>query len=1099
MGKHNAMTKLVSLLLVVVMLLLECGAALAADETVQYGRVNLDKVRFRKTCTTSDTGAWWCRLNTGWVVEIIGTDKAGSTDFYKVRCNIPDNIERNYTGYIMAEYVTPMTANEQILWLQNPVQPTGDLAYTSDGASVGIVVGTSVPAVTPTPTAAAATAEPVAPSTGNWGMVTDDDVFFRQAPGSEIYWEKLPQGWLLEILGDTTKNGVKWYKVQGGTPSNVSGSYTGYIHGDYFAPLNGEDTAATPTAAPQQTQTAATTAPTTAPTAAPAATMVPEGTTIGTINTNKVFFRKTASQNAGYWCYLYTGWQLQVIDTVEEGGQIKWYKVKGGTPSNPNRTYTGYIMAQYLTIGQLPDATQAPSATQTPSSGSDQGSGYALVTVSGTNVRESASAEGTSLTALATGVLVQILDTTTEGWVRIMYSGIVGYVPADSIRELTQSEYGQLTGATTAPTQVPTVAPTAAPQGVLGYIKLIKNGVNLRKTPNGSTLTPSSYDWLPIDLVLPYYANPVSAGGYEWIKTKYNGMDGFIRSDCYKIIQVIENPSATQQPSQDTPASGYIKLTKGGVNLRSEPNMGENSTVYGRNDKGTILPYYATTVNQYSGTTWYYVFSKVHNMYGYVSGEFAKECNAEGGDVTVTPTTPPSSGDDNTTPVTTGYAATSADKVYLRKNTSTSSDALDQIPLKGTVLKMWGNITTVGSVKWIPVTYNGQDGYVHGNYAYQLADWQVNEYQNSGVVPTPTPAPTAAPTGDSEYIVVTDDDVWVRSGAGKSYAPISSTSQADTGDVFKFTKTTTDSNGIKWYRIVYNSSTIAYIHGNYARVMTQVEYLQWLESQTVAPDATATPAPDVSITPPKEYRTLRLGSSGEDVETLQLALYAKGYLAESEITGEYLSSTVEAVKAFQKAEGITVDGVAGKVTQGRLYGQITGGNADGSSVSVTLYPVEYSDWDTGDIQKVWQKGETAIVTDVYTGISFRARRWSGYLHADVEPLTAADTAAICKIYGTETAQEISDRESQLQSWRRRPLWVTIDGRTFAASMYGVPHNYPAGDTISENNYSGQFCIHFVNSRVHKSESIDWDSAKNGYFGHQSAIKYAYEHAISGTK
>ena len=158
-----------------------------------------------------------------------------------------------------------------------------------------------------------------------------------------------------------------------------------------------------------------------------------------------------------------------------------------------------------------------------------------------------------------------------------------------------------------------------------------------------------------------------------------------------------------------------------------------------------------------------------------------------------------------------------------------------------------------------------------------------------------------------------------------------------------------------------------------------------------------------------------------------------------------------------------------------------------------------SDWTSGDIQRVWAKGETAVVTDVYTGISFVARRWSGYLHADVEPLTAKDTAAMCKIYGVSTAQEIEDRTNELQTWRRRPLWVTIDGRTFAASMYGVPHNYPAGDTIADNAYNGQFCIHFVNSKVHKSEKVDVDSAANGYFGHQSAIKYAYKHAISGTK
>ena len=96
------------------------------------------------------------------------------------------------------------------------------------------------------------------------------------------------------------------------------------------------------------------------------------------------------------------------------------------------------------------------------------------------------------------------------------------------------------------------------------------------------------------------------------------------------------------------------------------------------------------------------------------------------------------------------------------------------------------------------------------------------------------------------------------------------------------------------------------------------------------------------------------------------------------------------------------------------------------------------------------------------------------------------------------AQEISDREQELQSYKRRPLWVTIGGRTFAASMYGVPHNF-AGDRIPDNNYNGQFCVHFVNSRVHRSNEVDKPSQANGYFSHQNAIDYAYSHSKSGTK
>ena len=78
----------------------------------------------------------------------------------------------------------------------------------------------------------------------------------------------------------------------------------------------------------------------------------------------------------------------------------------------------------------------------------------------------------------------------------------------------------------------------------------------------------------------------------------------------------------------------------------------------------------------------------------------------------------------------------------------------------------------------------------------------------------------------------------------------------------------------------------------------------------------------------------------------------------------------------------------------------------------------------------------------------------------------------------------------------------MGGRTFAASMYGIPHNYE-GDRIPDNNYNGQFCVHFVNSKTHGSSSnpahVDTDASYNGNFGHQSAIQYAYTHSTSGTK
>ena len=220
----------------------------------------------------------------------------------------------------------------------------------------------------------------------------------------------------------------------------------------------------------------------------------------------------------------------------------------------------------------------------------------------------------------------------------------------------------------------------------------------------------------------------------------------------------------------------------------------------------------------------------------------------------------------------------------------------------------------------------------------------------------------------------------------------------------------------------------------------------------------------------------------------------------------FLTSTEQAVIAFQKDKGLTQDGIAGEQTQHALFNTVPEGTYDGSTVNPTLYPVETSDWFNGDIRNVWKVGATAILTDVYTGISFRIQHLYGDNHADAEPLTVADTAAFCQIFGVSNAQEVSDRENELQSWRRRPLWITVGGRTFAASWYPIPHNYP-GDRIPDNNFNGQFCIHFTNSMTHGSGSnppyVDWGTSYNGKynggFGHQNAILYAYNNSQSGKK
>ena len=68
--------------------------------------------------------------------------------------------------------------------------------------------------------------------------------------------------------------------------------------------------------------------------------------------------------------------------------------------------------------------------------------------------------------------------------------------------------------------------------------------------------------------------------------------------------------------------------------------------------------------------------------------------------------------------------------------------------------------------------------------------------------------------------------------------------------------------------------------------------------------------------------TLRRGAIGKDVSDLQKLLRRQGYL-HGPATGVYASGTVAAVKAFQKASDLPIDGAVGIYTLGALSGRIT--------------------------------------------------------------------------------------------------------------------------------------------------------------------------------
>ena len=668
-----------------------------------------------------------------------------------------------------------------------------------------------------------------------------------------------------------------------------------------------------------------------------------------------------------------------------------------------------------------------------------------------------------------------------------------GYVLDDCAKVTSLAEGASLAqlpsggGAVSAPVSDTGVGNSTA----LGYVRITPSGkTNIRKTAKSDVKNVVAQ--AEQGSVLPYYAVSV-VDGATWYYVYYqpDNAFGYVQGKCAEITTEKAAATAASVPSSASTAftnvqQGTLQFTAGGVNLRKSAS--ENAKVIGHFDKDEITAYYGVTYA--GGHTWYQV--QKDELIGYVMGDFVQQLTANGGS-TATAGTSASAAQ----PTVTGYVRTTADKVLVRKKPNTNVSTYGTVQNAGTVLPMTGSPELVDGIIWYPVQYEGKDGFIHGSYAAVMTAEQITAYQNGQPIPeaTATNAVVASSTKEVDYIQTIADKVWIRSTPSTG---AKTKGQALLGAVFHFTGTT-HVGGSLWYAIDYGGDT-CYIKGKFCKVMTEAEYAAYKSQNQNS--STGNNYATGAIVPSGDLSNIALTAIGKVI------VRAEGNAKGKQVGLLYRSGQMCTLLGdTNQSDGYTwyhvsVNGITGWIrgdllniltkAEAEAYnngnngnnGNNNGGNNGGGTIvdGVTLYKPELIDWNNGGIQRIFGKGETAYVTDVKKGISFKVRRWSGGDHADVEPCTAADTAAMCTIYGVRNAQEINDKNL----YQRRPILVTLKGHSYAASMYGVPHNYPDGDTISNNNFNGQFCIHFLNSRVHKSNKVDAD--------HQAAIMYAYNNA-----
>ncbi len=967
---------------------------------------------------------------------------------------------------------------------------------------------------------------------GSYGKTIANGVRVRKQPSTSAdYWFRIDMGYVCELMETTTSEGITWYKVTVEHPDDGNTrTYVGYIHGDYFTPMTDEEAAAWEAnpVQPGKTTASVTTSTNTTGTSASTNAAAATGTT-GTITHGGVNFRQTEGG--------------QVIGKLERGDVVELLSIPSVIDSNHwyyvrYNGNVGYVQAPFIQVNGSTVTAAPSSATAVPAAvtAAPASTSYVKLVLSSANLR---STPGGKVAAQweTTGEILPVTGTavTTGGytWYPISYKGGSYYVRGDCVQVVSSAD-GSVTPTPVVTAQVTTV----------GYVKTIKNNVNLRLQPSGEYIQQ-----VAINQILPLLANPVTSGGYTWYYVTVGNVKGYLRGDCVQQCDANGNATAvvtaTPAPAATATASayGYIRLVSDKVNLRNKPA----GTSLEQLSFSTVLAVTGATVK--SGNYIWYPVTAASGNAGYVRGDCAVVTNVDGlDDVTAAPVATATAAQNY------GYIMVTKSSTNVRKTPGGGSTGTVN---KKTVWPMTGSSTTSGGYTWYPVNVNGTAGYIRGDCATKLSDTQVASYLAGNGVPTETATPTVAP---SKYVVTTVDKVNLRASASKD---ASAPYNVAINTVMAYNSTATV-GGSLWYRVVY-SNTEVWVLGSCVKVMTQAEYDAYIATQpssTPQPEVVkgyvrttssgvnlrttanganiigridkgevlaytkdpvtvrnytwyyvktslgygylrgdcvticnsdgsdmATPTPAATSNEGKQeatYTKLKKGSSGTAVKALVAELKNQGYYTGS-ITSSYTSAVEAAVRAFQQAKGLTVDGIAGSNTQHALFNTVEPGTSDTSNLTMAIYPAEKIDWYTGGIQQLWPKGANYKVYDVKTGIVWWAHRWSGGSHIDAEPLTAADTARLCKIYGVSSADQIASKNL----WQRRPCLVTIGNRTFACSLYGIPHNYPDGDTISNNNFKGQLCIHFTNSKTHASNKVDTY--------HTEAIQYAYEHAPNGHK
>lgn len=179
------------------------------------------------------------------------------------------------------------------------------------------------------------------------------------------------------------------------------------------------------------------------------------------------------------------------------------------------------------------------------------------------------------------------------------------------------------------------------------------------------------------------------------------------------------------------------------------------------------------------------------------------------------------------------------------------------------------------------------------------------------------------------------------------------------------------------------------------------------------------------------------GDTGEEIEQTQERLYQLGYLAKSYITGKFGDNTQEAVREFQKNNGLSADGMLGAKTLELLYSEDVVGNF-------------FKKGDTDNTIKKYQERLIAL----------------GYLSSDYSPKGKLDTKTVDAIRSFQESNNL-----------------VADGCLGVSTMASLDSDNAVAYTLHLGMKGDQ--VKALQKRLKELGYITKSSLVNGYFGEQT--------------